>query len=135
MVDENTPLRSRKNANVKQEEKPSIKEVTEEENSKALSEKEKDNNKDIPEKENKNEETSEEIDEEQIQKIAKKVLTIFIIIVVIAFLCLYFYWGYVLSKRLTYYLLSRDAWNFDFWPFEGMRRPPMPPRRPRNRGV
>lgn len=36
----------------------------------------------------------------------------------------YLWWGYHASRSVTIYFLSRRAWNFDFWPFTDMRRPP-----------
>ena len=61
--------------------------------------------------------------DEYIEAIAWKILVVFICVLVVVGLSLYFYWGYLISKRFTMYLFSRDAWNFDIWPFNQMKRP------------
>merc|ERR1712137_218522 len=72
-----------------------------------------------------NAEEEEELSDEEraLQEWARRILYVFVGILVVAFLCLYFYWGYHISRRITIYFLSRDAWNFYFWPFAGIRRP------------
>ena len=61
-------------------------------------------------------------EDEMLEKWAGRLLFGFVSALVLSFLCLYFYWGYHMSRRVTIYFLSRDAWNFDFWPFQGLER-------------
>lgn len=89
---------------------------------------------------NENEEKHEQVDvdenpddgeEEDLKNLAWNIFLAFSLILTLIFFSVYFYYGYILSKRFTMYLFSRNAWNFDVWPFDKMKRIPPPPRKRR----